>query len=116
MNIEPLFRTHINNNITPTVHMNRALNPGSTYVVQQLISKTSAGMGNTMARIQLDIYSDTYGGVKATAVEVTDAIKSFSSAFATYRDNEIEFYESDPDVFRVTIDALLYYEEEEQFG
>ncbi len=92
--------------------MNRALgSPTRPYIVQTLISKPTGVMGTTPARIQLDIYGDSYGSVKDTAVSVAAAIRSFTGGFANYRMNEIEAYDGDANLFRVIIDVMINYEE-----
>ncbi len=86
------------------------------YIVQNLISKPTGVMGTTPARIQLDIYGNSFGTVKDTATMVTAAIRSFTGGFANYRANEIEQYDGEANLFRVIIDVMIYFDEVTNFG
>ncbi len=120
MSIEPTFRTHLLGAVTGVsnrIYMNKATQ-GATrpYIVINLISKPTGPMGTTPARIQLDIYGDSYGAVKDVSVAVATAIRSFTGGFANYRANEIEQYDGEANLFRVIIDVMINFDEVINFG
>ena len=91
------------------------------YVVQTLISKTEVGMGVTRYRFQLDSWADTYAQAKNQAQQITAAIRSLelgpaANVSANYRENEQDLYERETSLHRVSIDAVLFYEEKPTFS
>lgn len=114
--IEADLYNHVNSSVG-ALYQNRALsNATFPYTVQRLISKSDAGLGNTRARFQFDVFGQTYGQAKDTAVQVAAAILSFPLGFATYRATEMDLYDPDVDIYRVMIDAIVYYVERSEFG
>ena len=90
--------------------------PVEPYMTQKLVTKVDAGFGTTQLRLQLDIYTqdpDGYGTAKEIGESLTGAIRSLESGniFASYRANEIEDFENIPDKYRLTIDAMIYYDD-----
>lgn len=65
------------------------------------------------ARFQIDAYAETYAGAKTLAEAIRDKLSGYKDASirAAFLDNDMDDYESDADIYRVSSDYIIWSEE-----
>jgi len=93
--------------------------PAVTY--QRIDGVRESGIANEhgMAhpRIQVDSWASSYGGAKAVAEQVRQALERWSDTTTTpvildsFIDGDTDLYESDVELYRVSMDYIVWYRE-----
>jgi hypothetical protein len=91
--------------IYPTKAQQAALLPQLVYrrVSTSRVYSLAGESGVEMCRIQVDCQDDDFAGARALAAAVLDAFNGATS-FASTPDGDVSGYESDPEIYTVSLD------------
>ncbi|MGE5553298.1 MAG: tail completion protein gp17 [Betaproteobacteria bacterium] len=130
MNIEAALRMHLVNHsglaalvagrIYPLLLPQSPTLPAVTYQKISSIEEYAQDGSSSLRRVrfQIDCWAGSYASAKAVAAQVKAALIRFCGLLGgaggvqvggVWLDDETDFYESDPPVFRVSVDIRLIY-------